>query len=83
MMHAKRNLYVKVQQNLRGFGPPSHAFSDFGLGGSKNLIFTIHKKIVLELCKWAHFVGNGEVSKCYKGTYALKSTLHCENKQLL
>ena len=45
MMHAKRNLYVKVQQNPCGFGPPSQAFSDFGLVGSKNLIFTIHKKI--------------------------------------
>ena len=49
MMHAKRNSYAKFQQNLCGFGPPGHAFYDFGLVGSKNAKFIIHKKIKMVL----------------------------------
>ena len=41
MMHDKRNLYAQLQQNWCRFG---HAFSNSGLAGRKNAIFTIHKK---------------------------------------
>ena len=90
MMHAKRNSYAKFQQNQCGFGHPTppptpSCIFQFWPGGLKNAISTAYKKIkiVLELCKYAHFVGNEEVGKWYKGTYALKSILHCENTHLL
>ena len=88
MKHAKRKWYTKFQQNWCEFGPshtPLHAFYDFDLVGSKNAIFTIHKKIkiVLELCKYARYVGNEEVNKLYQRTHALKSILHYGNIHLL
>ena len=44
MMYAKRNSWLKFQQNRCEFCPPHHAFYDFGLAGLKKTIFNIYKK---------------------------------------
>ena len=44
VMHAKGNSHAKFQQNRCAFGPPRRSFSISASAGSKNAIFTIHKK---------------------------------------
>ena len=58
-----------------GFGPPiTHLIIVACRARKTQFSLYIKKiKIVLELCKQAHFLGNYQVDKLYKRTYALKS----------